>query len=57
MQLILSFQTFQELTNTEPVEEGAPHKKAPSDILTSPQLIAFLIQYVKDLKNESGLVI
>jgi hypothetical protein len=57
MQLILSFQTLLELSNPEPVEEGAPHKKSPADILTSPQLIGFLIQYVKDLKNESGLVI
>jgi hypothetical protein len=39
-----------------PEPEGT-HKKAPSDILASHGLIAFLIAYLKELKNESGLVI
>jgi len=61
LQFCLTFQVLTEFANPhEPVAEGvveAHPKKCPADILTSPTFIAFLLTYLKELKNESGLVI
>ncbi len=59
MQLIISFQILNELQNPADYhpEEGAAPRKCPADIANSLQLIGFLVSYLKDLKNESGLVI
>jgi hypothetical protein len=37
--------------------EEAPQKKHPGDIIDSPQLVTMLLAMMKDLKNESGILI
>ena len=58
--MCLAFQALQDLVHVadpaHPEPEGH-HKKSPSDILTAHNLIAFFLTYIKELKNESGLVI
>lgn len=40
----------------EPLPEGHVQKD-PTNIMTSATFITFLLAYIKDLKNDSGLVI
>ena len=42
-----------ELSNQQP-DDG---KKHPAEIITSPLLVTFLLAFVKELKNDSGLLI
>jgi hypothetical protein len=43
------------------VELSAQHpggdKKQPADIMNSPLLVTFLLGFVKELKNDSGLLV
>jgi hypothetical protein len=38
----------------KPEGEAPPAKKSPADIIQSPNLISFLLGYLKELKNDSG---
>jgi len=42
-----------------PVEgdEAAAQKKTPKDVIDSPNFVTFLLAMMKDLKNESGILI
>lgn len=66
LQLILSFQALEDMTSPPGTAEGAEHpadgephpaKKTPSEILHSPNLISFLLGYLKELKNDGGFSI
>jgi hypothetical protein len=41
----------------QPEGEEAAHKKHPGDIIDSPQLVTMLLALMKDLKNESGILV
>ena len=38
-------------------DEAAAQKKTPKDVVDSPNLVTFLLAMMKDLKNESGILI
>lgn len=71
LQLILTFQALSEMEplpataevkqpaegEEKPEGEAPPAKKSPADILQSPNLISFLLGYLKELKNDSGFSI
>lgn len=70
LQLILTFQALGDMATPpataeaqEPAEgeekpqDAPPAKKSPADILHSPNLISFLLGYLKELKNDCGFSI
>jgi hypothetical protein len=38
-------------------DEAAAQKKTPKDVIDSPNFVTFLLAMMKDLKNESGILI
>ena len=53
LQFCIVLQTLAELSGQHPGGD----KKQPLDIMTSPLLVTFLLSFVKELKNDSGLLV
>lgn len=53
LQFCIVLQSMMELSNQQPGGE----KKQPADIMSSPLLVTFLLAFVKELKNDSGLLV
>ena len=53
LQFCIVLQTLAQLQN----QNAGGDKKQPRDIINSPLLVTFLLTFVKELKNDSGLLV